>query len=157
MTVASEMQKFDSGADFFRRLARVGLAACVSAVRARLAPREHQHPDAIPFACLLDQHMRAAELDVIGMRAHGEDVHSYQPSASFANVRTHTPVGPLAMEGFASSSHAVPAMSRCTHGVSSVNSFKETTPAASPPPPPPPPRLPLPRPRRCWPRRRTRS
>ena len=45
---------------------------------------------------------------------------TFHSVASRTRVRTATPDGPLAIAGLASSSQAVPAMSRCTHGVSSA-------------------------------------
>ena len=45
-------------------------------------------------------------------------------NASSASVRTATPVGPFGRYGFASSAHAVPAMSRCAHGRPPANSFR---------------------------------
>src|SRR5579863_3090969 len=143
MAVASNIQKFNLRADLFGRLARLRFAAFGSAVRAGFPPRKHQHPDAVSFARLFNQRVRAAELDVVGMRPHREDVHglylrgAYHPSASLANVRTHTPVGPFAMKGLASSSHAVPAMSKCTHGVSSAHSFRNQAALMAPPHRPP--------------------
>src|SRR5437879_2745089 len=58
------------------------------------------------------QHLDGTSLIVIAAPA-------YQLSAKFTNVRTATPDGPFARNGFPSSSQAVPAMSRCTHGLSS--------------------------------------
>src|SRR5262245_19097011 len=58
-------------------------------------------------------------------------------NASSASVRTATPLGPLGRNGLASSTHAVPAMSRCAHGRLSVNSFRNSAaviePAGRPP------------------------
>ena len=54
-----------------------------------------------------------------------------------ASVRTATPLGPFGWYGFASSAHAVPAMSMCTHGSPAVNSFRNIAavidPAGRPP------------------------
>src|SRR5712671_5853350 len=61
----------------------------------------------------------------------------YHAVASRANVRTHTPDGPFARNGLASSSHAVPAISRCTHGVSPANSRKNHAALMAPPHRPP--------------------
>src|SRR5712692_7671296 len=47
-------------------------------------------------------------------------------NASSARVRTPTPLGPFGRYGLASSAHAVPAMSMCTHGSPPVNSFRNS-------------------------------
>ena len=47
-------------------------------------------------------------------------------NASSASVRTATPLGPFGRYGFASSAHAVPAISRCAHGRPPVNSFRNS-------------------------------
>ena len=58
-------------------------------------------------------------------------------AASSVRVRTATPVAPFGWDGFASSAHAVPAMSMCTHGSPPVNSLMNSAavmaPAARPP------------------------
>ena len=61
----------------------------------------------------------------------------YQSIASRVNVRTPTPDGPFAINGFASSSQAVPAISRCTHGVASANSLRNIAAVIAPPQRPP--------------------
>ena len=50
----------------------------------------------MPLARFLHQHVSAAEFNIVGMRAHRQDIHLRpSPTASFTNVRTHTPVGPF--------------------------------------------------------------
>ena len=56
-----------------------------------------------------------------------------QSIASRTIVRKGTPVGPLARNGLPSSSQAVPAISRCTHGVGSANSFRNMAAVTAPP------------------------
>jgi hypothetical protein len=56
-----------------------------------------------------------------------------QSIASRTMLRSGTPVGPLARNGLPSSSQAVPAISRCTHGVGSANSFKNIAAVTAPP------------------------
>src|SRR5450755_1505702 len=51
--------------------------------------------------------------------------------------RTAIPDGPFAIHGLLSSIHAVPAMSRCSHGVSSANSFRNIAALTAPPQRPP--------------------
>src|SRR5262249_34508539 len=68
----------------------------------------------------------------------GEALHL--PAKSRTNStseRTGTPDGPLAIHGLLSSSHAVPAMSRCIHGVSPTNSFRNMAAVVAPPQRPP--------------------
>ena len=55
--------------------------------------------------------------------------------ASSTSVRTATPVPPLPAQGLASSSQAVPAISRCTQGVSPVNSRRNHAAVDAPAPP----------------------
>ena len=57
--------------------------------------------------------------------------------ASRTKVRSGTPDGPLAAYGLASSTQAVPAISRCTHGVSSANYFRNIAAVMAPPQRPP--------------------
>src|ERR1041385_6103825 len=52
-------------------------------------------------------------------------------------LRTPIPDGPLAIQLLFSSIHAVPAMSRCSQGVSSTNSFRKTAAVLAPPQRPP--------------------
>ena len=63
--------------------------------------------------------------------------HSRLVNASSASVRTATPLGPFGMYGRASSSHAVPAMSRWAQGRPPANSLRNnaavTEPAGRPP------------------------
>src|SRR5579884_1508961 len=77
-----------------------------------------------------DQPARPLAVEIRSFAAH-------QPITSFVKVLTQTPEGPLAMNGFASSSHAVPAMSRCTQGVSPTNSRRNQAAVIEPPARPP--------------------
>src|ERR1041384_6305088 len=52
-------------------------------------------------------------------------------------LRTPIPDGPLAIQLLFSSIHAVPAMSRCSQGLSSTNSFRKTAAVLAPPQRPP--------------------
>lgn len=56
-----------------------------------------------------------------------------QSIASRTMVRRGTPGRPLARNGLPSSSQAVPAISRCTHGVGSANSFRNMAAVTAPP------------------------
>src|ERR1700722_16012502 len=72
--------------------------------------------------------------------ATGPDVpelNSYQVSARRTKVRKPTPVAPLAMYGLASSSQAVPAMSRWIQGVSPTKSRMNHAAVIDPPEGPP--------------------
>jgi hypothetical protein len=51
--------------------------------------------------------------------------YEFQVVARCTSVRTVTPEGPLAMKGLASSSQAVPAMSRWTQGAESMDSLRK--------------------------------
>src|SRR5437868_10236132 len=65
---------------------------------------------------------------------------SYFPSKLLTNsikLRTPIPDGPLAIQLLFSSIQAVPAMSRCSQGVSSTNSFRKTAAVLAPPQRPP--------------------
>src|SRR5207249_2762873 len=64
-------------------------------------------------------------------------IYSCQLMASSTKVRTPTPEGPLDMKGLASSSQAVPAISRCAQGVLSANSLRNMAAVIAPPGRPP--------------------
>src|SRR5436309_11835759 len=57
--------------------------------------------------------------------------------ANSTRLRTAIPDGPLAIHGLLSSIHAVPAMSRWIHGVSSANSCRNFAAEIAPPQRPP--------------------
>src|SRR6185436_21004812 len=59
------------------------------------------------------------------------------PRTNSMNVPVGTPVGPRGMATRSVSEYAVPAMSRCTHGYSSANSFKNIAAVIVPPARPP--------------------
>src|SRR5580700_4810723 len=64
-------------------------------------------------------------------------LYAFHSIARRTNVRTGRPDGPSAINGLLSSSHAVPAISRCTQGVGSANSFKNIAAVTAPPQRPP--------------------
>src|ERR1700678_486005 len=63
----------------------------------------------------------------------GVQSHSARLRTQTLMVRTANPDGPLAIQGFASSDQAKPAISRWIHGVSSANSFKNIAAVIAPP------------------------
>src|SRR6185369_836036 len=77
--------------------------------------------------------LRNLDDDRLRLQEHDQNFSN----ARFASVLTATPLGPFGRYGFASSDHAVPAMSRCAHGRSPANSFRNIAaviePAARPP------------------------
>src|SRR5690606_20316857 len=60
-------------------------------------------------------------------------IQRFADRASATSVRTATPVGPFGCHGFASSAHAVPAMSRCAQGVSPVKALRKSAALMAPP------------------------
>src|SRR5208282_6003751 len=93
-----------------------------------------QQPPALPGDQLRVARTCAHQVDLANSAAHSL---TYQPVARRTKVRTPTPEGPLARWGFASSSQAVPAMSRCTQGVPSANSLRNVAAVIAPPQRPP--------------------
>src|ERR1700758_3750266 len=71
--------------------------------------------------------------------SYGDIGKSYELKSltNSTRLRTAIPDGPFAIQGLASSVHAVPAMSRCSQGVSSANSFRNIAAVTAPPQRPP--------------------
>ncbi len=77
---------------------------------------------------------RSAGNDVVRKGAQITNHFALKFIAKSISVLTPTPVAPFGIHAFASSYHAVPAISRCTHGTSFINSRINIAPVIAPPP-----------------------